>query len=144
MAARALSLLAAASVAHASTPAHISKFQPDSPDSGRFARRSTPDEAAACYAARYPDLRAAFCEGDRCNARQARAHFREFGPVHKSRVRGAFAGTHEVRPTSRRERLPARRRRRAAPHGVRRMVRCCVRITPETFFVNTHAIEQTR
>jgi len=52
---------------------------PRAPLTGRFARRSTPDEAAACYAARYPDLRAAFCEKDRCNARQARAHFREFG-----------------------------------------------------------------
>ncbi len=102
MATRALSLLAVASAAHASAPARYRNFHHrrrrcassfagsaagcDRLRRGRerrspveIARRSTPDEAAACYAARYPDLRAAFCEKDRCNARQARAHFREFG-----------------------------------------------------------------
>ena len=79
--ARALGLLAVAAAAHACTPARKSIFTPTrlAVRFAGFARRSTPDEAAACYAARYPDLRAAFCDGDRCNARQARAHFRNFG-----------------------------------------------------------------
>ena len=42
-------------------------------------RRLSAFNGALCYAARYPDVKAAFCDGDRCNARQAMAHFRDHG-----------------------------------------------------------------
>ena len=46
---------------------------------GRRLSREHASRAALCYAARYPDVKAAFCDGDRCNARQAMAHFRDHG-----------------------------------------------------------------
>ena len=43
----------------------------------------TRDESAACYAARYEDLRDAFCTEDRCDTRALRRHYKHYGAAEK-------------------------------------------------------------
>ena len=49
----------------------------------RWSPEFTRDESAACYAARYEDLRDAFCTEDRCDTRALRRHYKHYGAAEK-------------------------------------------------------------
>ena len=49
----------------------------------RWSELFTRDESAACYAARYEDLRDAFCTEDRCDTRALRRHYKHYGAAEK-------------------------------------------------------------